>query len=802
MQQPTILTITKEDMIAEQINQILDKRHGRGKYVNKGRLGVINDRIVFLNDLKKRVQRLQEILSKIEIQFNAKQGAYYQLLSGDPVMKANCVSISPDDIADGIDAQLKYLYQLHSRFSRESVQIAFIGKERQGKSRFLQSISGLTDKVIPAYSGTSCTGTVSVIENTSGPFHADLEFYSLSEFSNIVNEKLDKFFPTSGHHIRSVEDLGSLDLSDFNPGSDINLSTEFDKFKDAFVGHRNSYTDLIGKGNRQLNDPNTVIEYVAQYEEFDSIPNGANVEDFRRKEKDDGRIVFVKNHYKYLAVKSIHIYTQFNYEDCGKIVLVDTVGLGDSKNAESIEQEMFRVLKEDCDAAVDVFKPSAGGDGFNTFQTGILSKISKELGDREPHKWIVYVLNRVLTGNAKNTSLVDEILPTVISSLSSLSPKPVAWARAIDASNEQQVINELLTPILQLVIDNLDAIDNNLVDVANQRGKLLYAAYVDLVNNVASAAISSIKVVQGEAKQFELLYGKIPISDKLQSLDTYKYAVAKDSVCKKVSEELERVVEQIVDFIPDKAVIKEDVLKGNKSLRDIFEKHINILRNRIIEAFENVNTDILYPLQEEVKSELIRILYEDGKLSQLSLRDYSTGDSLLSWLSCFMEEHVDSSRYPKFYAALSAILNYRLNIEGLIEYNVTRALVSIDPMDASFRTMPQSNAFSVDEKTKAIWQEIFNRITPLQKDLRKWEDQFSLIPSHSFYARVHKIREKLVWEQEGQENLKDFYRDNAGRIWFDEFAKLATQDSAFSDWSDMSKSLKECCIKDKFEIVL
>ena len=54
---------------------------------------------------------------------------------------------------------------------------AFICFEHRGKICFLQSISGLSNKVIPAYCGTSCTGAVSVIHNVDKDHEVHIEFY-------------------------------------------------------------------------------------------------------------------------------------------------------------------------------------------------------------------------------------------------------------------------------------------------------------------------------------------------------------------------------------------------------------------------------------------------------------------------------------------------------------------------------------------------------------------------------------------------------------------------------------------------
>lgn len=87
------------------------------------------------------------------------------MLSSDPEALAQFEEVSCKSATDNLTVLIDSLKLLKKRFEREAIRIAFIGRERQGKSTFIKTITGLNDKVIPAYSGNSCTGAVSVIHN-------------------------------------------------------------------------------------------------------------------------------------------------------------------------------------------------------------------------------------------------------------------------------------------------------------------------------------------------------------------------------------------------------------------------------------------------------------------------------------------------------------------------------------------------------------------------------------------------------------------------------------------------------------
>ena len=81
-----------------------------------------------------------------------------------------------------IEQEQKQLAQLNERFLRQTINIGVVGRARQGKSRLLQSISGLGNSVIPDGNGSHCTGAVSRLIYRPNQTTADVHFYSRTEF--------------------------------------------------------------------------------------------------------------------------------------------------------------------------------------------------------------------------------------------------------------------------------------------------------------------------------------------------------------------------------------------------------------------------------------------------------------------------------------------------------------------------------------------------------------------------------------------------------------------------------------------
>ncbi len=779
--------------VKEQIDRIIRKRR-------EERLPKIAQQLEFLRMVKEKVARFDDQLGGIHNQI----GCLGFELEKDSDFQARLMAVSTNEVKRLLDVQVRKLEILQKRFSRDAVQIAFIGFERQGKSCFLQSISGLDNKVIPAYSGTSCTGAVSVIHNENKDLEVHVEFYNMAEFLGIVQEKINKFFSKNTYVVRSLQDLSELDLSNYDT-TDVSIATEFGKFKEAYIEHMADYVDLIGRDKSIFTDKNQIIQHVSQYEEFDSVPEDDNQCLYEKKCRKDYNgnevVVWSKKYYKYIAVKSVDIYTRFQDDRVSdaKLVLVDTIGMGDATNAVKIEEEMFRVLREDCDAAVNVFKPQANGDSFNTHQNDILKKIGKELEGREPYKWIYYVLNRVDRGVGLNGNAVQGVKDQIEKSFSNLSNKPVAKVLDINAIDADEVGEKLLTSLLDLVENNLDDIDSNLMKDANKTAEDLYRSFSQFVESASKVMSGSKFTNTNEEKLFKNKIEELCYPRALFDLKK-EYEQKKDVPCKDIQEGLNKLIDGLLDKMSsveeiDKKVQRADSCKTN----DIFKHFIEQYRGVVIDAFKGLNNDVVISLQEDVKKKLIKVLFEEAKLGNIILQGVSTDKGATQeWLKCLLSECIDVQSYPKLHSVLSSIADFRLGIEGLLEYNVVKCLDPIDSDKEGFERMDNSK-FPIDEQAQEIWETLIHRASPVNDAFRRWVDSFSLIPSHSFFAIVKQIRFQMVdGDEKMKEEIEDFYRNNRLQIWRDDFANLAEHNSFLGSWNSVCRDLTEICVKSRF----
>ncbi|MDE6332885.1 MAG: hypothetical protein K2L80_09835 [Muribaculaceae bacterium] len=533
---------------------------------------------------------------------------------------------------------------------------------------------------------------------------------------------------------------------------------------------------------------------MAQYEEFDHEVPGS-----REVKKDDGSIVYQLDYYKYVAVKNVNIYTSFEIETTRKLELVDTIGIGSSADSAAIEAEMYRVLREDCDAAIDMYRPDVTPN-YPQEQADLLDNLIAKLRGRKPEKWIVYVLNKITNGFYKNAASAEAVLKTAENIINGKDPRPVAWTKAIDGSVFDDVRDQLVSPLLTLIAENLDELDQNLVDNTESLCNEAYNECLMLVK-AANAVTSAGTGLSADAMSLfdEKLYKELlkSFGYAMNQVDQKGYATKRDTECSQLEQAYANIIDEIDVYIPDEDVILERFETGALVTQNqMFEEYVEQMRNDIFTAFENVNEDVLHPLQEKVKTDLIQILFNEGLLKNLPTPHDSPS---VEWLKDIIDNYIAEEKYPSLYKAMRFILDYQINIEGLVEYNVTKSLYVLDKTHSEFIRYQGEFTEDFEQKASDVWQELCNRLTPVQKRLRDWISSFTLIPSHSFYSRVHKFHVKVMTDSEGREDFRRLYRNNMALIWAAEINAAGKAEKAFGDWTERVKELQAVVTNDNFK---
>ena len=282
----------------------------------------------------------------------------------------------------------------------------------------------LDNSIIPAYDATSCTGATSIIWNApevpKGSVRATITFRQPAELLDMVIpyiRELDPAYLDNG--TLQFDDIGYINpalLSMNMEEGNANQATAL-KHLTSIVEHFDDIRDLFGASPVTLTDPELIKTYVAQN-------NGKDIHDPE-----------VEFYYKYLAVSRADIYCAF-FTDTGKVRLVDTVGIGDTKYG--IENMMLNTVDRECDAAIVVTRPISG---IQTSDQDLYNSLREKFKLRDTGKWLFYLANHF---KGQNDNTVEAFCSDI-----QKSKWAVADCRVVDASDQVAVRDNFVMPMLR-----------------------------------------------------------------------------------------------------------------------------------------------------------------------------------------------------------------------------------------------------------------------------------------------------------------------------------------------------------------
>lgn len=762
--------------ITNKINEIIDRRIGRNGFEGKGHLESIKKKKEFFDGLKHVLDEyyaLREImLSQIK---DKRSGEYYTMSLEDPTLQQKIESADPSAVILQLNKCLEECDRLEQRFNRDSINISVVGRARQGKSLLLQSISGLPDEVIPASNGGDCTGAKSVIANApGGKTHARIEFYNEVEMVEQIQKYLDEI--GVHHFIGSLAEVTSLveDLDDFAKGMKSKTGRQQSLYQHLrkYVDHYNDYNKYVGTVKDE-SDEKMIRKYVAQYDSK-MLPT-----------------------YAYLAVKEVKIFTEFPTKDAGKIVLVDTIGLGDTSLG--IRDKMIRTLRNDSDAAILVRLPAANGDSIRVEDDELYDLICNAMGTEALGKWLFFALNVCdALGNHNSGNAMEEALNE--------RKLNFAFIKKTNCGDPVDVEKNLLIPILEYLSSNLADVDNNLIVKANEIFTDCYQKYFDLCSKVDGILSGGLRKTLQSGGLFDELYDdKLGLPRQLKQLmDKYALKDKNGEACDSIVNSITSIIRNIASHCPSQDMIRERLSSGGEKSHapNVYLYYADNLRAVIRDEFEEINRSTVTLLQDDFKKEVCEVLADDngGRLGRIPIAEFKEKE-MVTWLKTLCEDKLDG--FPLVAEAFNDIVDYRLNIEGFLEYKIDEAMECLDysPQNDKF-VMPDFKGLSNDEIAFLIEQSLQNTIPTVADDIIEGIQELLRVPYHSFRARVRKLYDRLIMKEQGNRELKNFYRENAMALWPKEFSAIANKEYALGKLNDCGSALKDKRVKDLFIINL
>jgi len=718
---------------------------------------------------------------------------YYALFADNIKMQGALAGFSAEAFVKSAQELQEKYRELNSRFQRDFINIAVVGPARQGKSRLLQSISGLDSRCIPAFDGDHCTGASSIIENGDNDRVRVCLTYKTED--DILREVQGYLTTISGgtEKIYRIDDLTRYTLDDLNrllkkaidAGTVKKVSTAQGKLETLYVRYVQNYKEwrgLVGREPEWKTDEDEIMTYVAQH-------NG-------RKKKDPARRQF----FKFVAVKSARIIKAFAYEDAGKIKLLDTVGLGDI--ADDTKGKMLATIKSDSDAVI-FFRfpdPHTGGSPTDD-EREIFNLIGERFRDKKMEKWFAFLINHSLkhtdpedpdNDRLDNLKICEDYKDALENSPLTF---PTIMNRIVNVTDPDEVRENFLIPLLQALVKNLPEIDQLYIDeitpLANQTW-MKYDALCRGVENLVKFSAGSNDAYEIR-KLFDTIYDSV-ITARLRDKNR-EYGEKRGEKCRVLQEKIQAITDHLDDLLPSAETVQEYIdTHGRASTQDVYKHYLDILRSQITQRFIEIDTS-LSPLIAAFKNELANILIEDGRLGKIM--PLPQGKEPYQWLKDFADTYLES--YEQLNRSFRFLYQFDFTVRGTLMYKVRTCLSEVSHIHNN-NIIP--NQFKTNTGKSVAFHLETHAMDGIADKLKAAMNEFYVSPNEAMFAICDEFYDRTAASEGVEDEWFRLYSSFSGRVWSKELLASRQTGQAMEAWAGDIEELQKYNRKDSFVLSL
>ncbi len=765
--------MSEQSIISSQIDNILLQRKAKAAEIRRRREQIL--------ELKQALTGCSKLPAKAKA-------------IDDPKLQKQCMDVLfkarvPMDVLKQTDKILARMQDAINRFERDSLNIATVGKARQGKSCFLQSVSSLGNDIIPAFDAGDCTGAVSIIHNDPamelGQVRVELTFRSKEEMLDIVKGYINNISP---EYLRNnpleYEDIRYVDINELETQIEegeagkqaqlehlIRIVEDFNGTSDS---RSPSIQDLCGRAGMSLSDPDEIRKYVAQN-------NGKAITDPLRE-----------NYYSYLAVNRAEIYCRFS-DDVGKLVLVDTIGLGDTQLG--IEAAMLETVDKQCDAAIVVTKPISG---VTTQDMDIYELLLNNFRHRDMKKWLFYLANL-------HKGVNDNVVDTFYKHVTGNDKFAIADCKKIDCSDSEAVRRDFLIPMLTKLLGNLEEIDKVYTSDINKmcqelQGKIRSMLEAFPKPEVAGGPGPGMEIANLGAECYTRL------TSNLANQVGYWYE-QRNKPNAALWNRVKDILNNLESILPSEDVLQQVLdQSGDLTGFDLWQRPLNYVRNEITDQFIAID-DLMEQETLAFKNALVGELYdslksmgtvdgesdtppEDGKETEKPVDQ-------TKWLWSVMEPLIrDNPEYVQIYRAFQFLDQFTFNVRAQIIQEVRYQLGIINPMTTEFYMQP-NYVFSKANAGQAVHFYMTSRLSILEDGLRESLMKMNKMPNQAFYAAAEEFYDRLTFASDFKNGKfvnmsavwNKFFAQYSNLIWKKELEKQETVKQVMGEYKEYCAQL-------------
>ncbi|MBG0850542.1 hypothetical protein I2W78_01390 [Streptomyces spinoverrucosus] len=631
-----------------------------------------------------------------------------------------------------------------ARFRRPTLNVGVIGRARQGKSRLIQSLTGLTDQEVPTSDGGFCTGVTSVLRHEDGaPTQAEVYFHSERSF---LREVIAPYYAELG--------LGpaptTLDrfAGPLPPETAGEPSVEGSRYSHLAQYHTAlpEYRRHLGMPSPHRVGPHEIRRFVAQSDEHDR-----------------------ERYHAFRAVRYVRITTHFTQQDWTGLSLIDLPGLGDTNLQDA--QRIVAALRDEIDIVVFVRRPDPLGDGIGTPDHQLYDHVQEGLPATGLDRCSFLLINKCAVPTSDNSAnsrrMAEQWLPA--------SRFTVAEAHIADCSRPDDVA-AAMDRVVDYLLANLDDLDDRHLAVRAEKASELH----ERLGHLATRAERLADLAQPTEIWFlpftalfkqthgRLAHGLAALVGELRDERDLTDDLLADAV-ETVLEAAERdPAHPTVDELVARAAAED-------GLSMAYGKYLNESRARLSRRF--LECDVaLHARTADMRQRVAHVLRGPAGLGGLS--GAPDGREFLLEVAARVPR-VRESGGSEIRYALRLLADFQLTYRGMLQHRVRACLDGLhaDTPAMPFPHRPGPTAQQVREMLEVAYDEaLYLCRSELHKALAD--------PSAAIFAIVEEFYDRVIASAGAEEEWLVFYQDVRAEIWPGKFAALAEDAAHLRRWSE------------------
>lgn len=739
--------------------------------MNTNKTGSITSIIEKRRPLAEKIVGIEAELKSLDSAIGDLQKYRYQLLKqvDDPNVAELLAEINLAGLQSSINTELEALVKLKERFCRKTLNIGVVGRAKQGKSRLLQSLTGLTGAEIPDGERHDCTAVRSLIShNPNEETCAEVWFHSEQSFLNeVIRPYYEKL--RLSEKPKTIDEFATQPLP-LLPSDDPKYPEQGAMYEQLAQYHRHwdKYSHLLQQPSPRRISKDQIRDYVAQETPYGQRiffnPSENSWKDAMRGSHtltSNVRVTLtqppglgnppVARQFYYLAVRELKIVCKYPHADVEQIAFVDMPGLGDTGICN--QQHLMRILGQQVDVILFVRMPKSTGDYWTDIDVQLYDTVRAAQPDLPINLWSFMILNRTeIDSRFRNNSKSCQDLAMDIDN------KNIRVVECITANcAHTQEAEKVLERVLDYLKAKITDLDHKYAFLCQQRLILLQNRVKVELEKVSKALDLA---THDDIHRFALLEVKFnelwgTLTNSLEKLlkELWKKREAVDMDFKKQVEVALQACRSDTG-IPSIQEIEQRFCV-EKSYTIVYEKYLNEIRGHLSKHLLLLDIGLERSL-DKVKSQVAQVLIEKGQLGKLT---QATGTEFIADIAAQIPDELIPGIASQLKYGFQTLAEFKLSYRGLLQYRIRKYLDGLTPNEpATLKLSASPSAEQVLLNLKIAYAETLGKCERALKELLNQ-------PSLAIYAIVEEFIDCTLRTQNVESEWRIFLQDVREQIW-------------------------------------